>query len=629
MHNPRMIQPAEEAAPRCGIPPTVSDAPRRPAAGLLVLALAAGMAGAPAAAAAQMSTPEQQRFMQALELAQRRQDGEAMRLFEQLVREQPGRPEPLVNLGVLLARHGRVDEARAAFEQALRTSQPHALAHDNLNRLQARAPADALAWAEPGTPEPPARAPSSPARAALLTLLGGAAGAMLWMRRRRPAAAPSPAHPPRPGTQEAQETQASSLTLTPRESFVSLVDAAPAFAATVPAPPATPATDPPATPPATRPATRPAARLAGAPAHRLPGAEEQLLAVYRLIGDGQLEEALRQVEALLRQTPRYPLARLACADLQLVLTGGLQPMPAGLDTQRLARWRQASALRLQSWQTPPPPEHLPRQVVHLADSVRQMVAIECATSRLFVLEQRAGQLRVATTCPVLVGPRADEREPLRPGTPLGLYRIESRLSPRQIGEEHGAGALVLDPPNEHDRRLGRPAQPFWLHGPSPRPPGVMPPPSCHLVLADEDLQRLMFELVPRRTPVLVAERLEWVTPRSLAQARLRTRNLVEVWRLARARGDLPALLALYAAGFDAGPDERDPAPRLAGELAASGGRDRQLADLSLFVWQDREEVLLASFREVLRGHAPGPLRRQYWAREHGQWKIFSETVSKD
>ena len=60
---------------------------------------------------------------------------------------------------------------------------------------------------------------------------------------------------------------------------------------------------------------------------------------------------------------------------------------------------QASVLRLQSWQTPPPPEHLPRQVVHLADSVRQMVAIECATSRLFVLEQRAGQLRVATTCP--------------------------------------------------------------------------------------------------------------------------------------------------------------------------------------------------------------------------------------
>ncbi len=41
------------------------------------------------------------------------------------------------------------------------------------------------------------------------------------------------------------------------------------------------------------------------------------------------------------------------------------------------------------------------------------------------------------------------------------------------------------------------------------------------------------------------------------------------------------------------------------------------------------ESLLASFREVLRGHALGPLRRQYWAREHGQWKIFSETVSKD
>ncbi|MFM2347196.1 MAG: hypothetical protein RL654_1949 [Pseudomonadota bacterium] len=607
-----MIQPAEEATPRRSIAPTAFDAPRRPAFSLRVLALAAGLAGGSSAAIAAELPTQQQRFMQALELAQRHQDGEAMRLFEQLVREQPGRPEPLVNLGVLLARHGRVDEARVAFEQALRTSAPHALAHDNLTRLQAQATADALAWAEPGTPAPPARASSWPARALLLgLLLGGGAAAALWMRHRRPAAAPRPSRldpePHAPGT-----------TLTPRESFISLTDtplpAPPAFEATVPAPP---------------PATRPPARLAGAPAHRLPGAEEQLLAVYRLIGQSQLEEARRQVETLLRQTPRYPLARLACADLQLVLTGGLQPMPAGLDVQRLARWRQASALRLQSWQTAPPPEHLPRQVVHLADSVRQMVAIECATSRLFVLEQRAGQLRVATTCPVLVGPRTDERDLLRRGTPLGLYQIASRLSPRQIGEEHGAGALVLDHPNEHDRRLGRPAQPFWLHGPSPRPPGLLPPPSGHLVLTDEDLQRLMFELVPQRTPVLVAERLEWVTPRSLAQVRLRTRNLIEVWRLARARGDPEALRALYAADFDAGTGPRDPDPRLAGKWAASGGRDRQLADLSLFVWQDREEVLLASFREVLRGHAPGPLRRQYWAREHGQWKIFSETVSKD
>ncbi|NRT55538.1 L,D-transpeptidase [Sphaerotilus uruguayifluvii] len=631
-----MIRPAAPHLARHAIPPAAAPTAARAwrsAGAALVLLLALPT---PARAGDEAA----RRFDQALALAARHEDGNAMLMFEQLARELPQRPEPLVNLGVLLARQGRTDEARQAFERALHTSAAHALAHDNLARLQAGAAPAELGWAARWEP---ARAAGLAALRPLVAPALLAAGVLMaaWqLRQRRRARVPHlVAHARTPaGAHDVDgldTLQPPGSTLQRRSELGLSTQPLPTHAPSQiapPAPPPSPPLSPPASPPATPPTStpRPAApRLAGAPAHRLPGAEEQLLEVHRCIQQGDRTRALRLAEALVRATPHYAPARLACADLQLALRGELHGVHglAGFDPQRLERWRQACVARLQAAAEPAPADRLPRQIVHLADSVRQVVVVEVATSRLFVLEHRGGQLRAGPCLPVLAGPLG--REDGHPGTPLGLYQIVERLDPRQIGEGHGAGALVLDHPNEHDRRLGRPARAVWLHGPAPRPAGQAPEPGSGLVLADTDLHRLLFELVPRRTPVLIVERIEWVAPRSLAQARLRTLNLVEVWRLARARGDRAALARLYADAHDDGQGGRALARRIEAEMAGAGGRDRQLADLSLFVWQDREEVLLASFREVLRGHAPGPLRRQYWAREHGQWKIFSETVSKD
>jgi hypothetical protein len=62
------------------------------------------------------------------------------------------------------------------------------------------------------------------------------------------------------------------------------------------------------------------------------------------------------------------------------------------------------------------------------------------------------------------------------------------------------------------------------------------------------------------------------------------------------------------------------------ELQATRGRTAELKEMSILSWRDAGEVLIVTFGEVLSGQLTGPLKRQYWGKEGGQWKIFFEGV---
>jgi hypothetical protein len=127
--------------------------------------------------------------------------------------------------------------------------------------------------------------------------------------------------------------------------------------------------------------------------------------------------------------------------------------------------------------------------------------------------------------------------------------------------------------------------------------------------------------------VIVQERIEWVAPKAQAAQRQTALGLVEAWRRARMQDDSKALLALYSQHFDNGDAGYDAwREQLQSELQATRGRERQLDDLSVLTWQEREDMLIVTFTEVLRGTTRGLTRRQYWSRDGGQWKIFSEGV---
>lgn len=102
----------------------------------------AGQAGAALARAdeyiAAHPRDPQMRFLKANLLSSTGQPEQAEQLLEQLTRDYPELAEPWNNLAVLHAARGRLDEARAALENALRIQPDYATALENLGDVQAR-----------------------------------------------------------------------------------------------------------------------------------------------------------------------------------------------------------------------------------------------------------------------------------------------------------------------------------------------------------------------------------------------------------------------------------------------------------------------------------------------------------
>lgn len=80
----------------------------------------------------------QLRFVRGVLLADLKRGDEALAVFQQLHEDYPELPDPLNNLAVIQAGQGRIDEARAALESALRNDAQHRNARENLAEIYLR-----------------------------------------------------------------------------------------------------------------------------------------------------------------------------------------------------------------------------------------------------------------------------------------------------------------------------------------------------------------------------------------------------------------------------------------------------------------------------------------------------------
>ena len=363
--------------------------------------------------------------------------------------------------------------------------------------------------------------------------------------------------------------------------------------------------------------------------------EARLIDVYRLIRAGQARAALDRAEALARDVPNFQLAQLVYGDLLLVRQGafaGLGESPAAMPPtakETLAQLRREAALRLAALIERPPVGALPREFIELPQSSRHAIAVDASRSRLYLFENSRQGFRLVADHYVSVGrlgvgkhAQGDQR------TPLGVYFITSRLDAAQVQDFYGPGALPLNYPNEYDRRQGKTGHGIWLHGVPPQnfARGPQSTDGC-VVLANDDMQRLLREVAPRSTPVLIAEAIQWVTPVQAEVVRQDARRLLEQWRAARSSGDAQRLMPFYSSQYANGTTATgrwDQA--LAKELRASQGRAAELKDVSILSWRDKSDVLVVTFGLVNKGQRTGQVKRQYWGKEGGQWKIFFEGV---
>lgn len=365
-------------------------------------------------------------------------------------------------------------------------------------------------------------------------------------------------------------------------------------------------------------------------------AETRLYEVYRLIGAGQWTQAFEKAQSLAHDMPRFTLAQVLYGDLLLART---QPLPgfaavpeswnSGHAAEQLAQLRAEARQRLEGFSWRPPAGSIPRQFMQLPAATRHAVAVDASRSRMYVFENLGQELKLLSDHYVSVGRLGTEKQlEGDQRTPLGVYFITSRLDQKQLDDFYGAGALPLNYPNEYDRRLGRTGGGIWLHGvPSAsysRPPNATD--GC-VALPNEELRGLLRILEPRRTPVVISQRLDWVQPESLDAQRTQTQDLLERWRSARSGEKADALSPFYSSQFQSGSqDLTQYMANVQREQDVAKGKPIEMKDVSVLYWKHKSEVMVVTFGEIRAGRTTGPTLRQYWGKEAGQWKIFFEGI---
>jgi L,D-transpeptidase YnhG len=364
-------------------------------------------------------------------------------------------------------------------------------------------------------------------------------------------------------------------------------------------------------------------------------AEARLIEVYQLIGQARGRAALAKAETLVRDHPNFQLAQLVYGDLLASQTrtvrylGDVPDTTANVAGPMLAELREESQMRLKALRERPLPGTIPSQFLALSPQNRHAIAVDASRSRLYLFENSPTGLKLVADYYISVGKSGIEKTvegDLR--TPLGVYFITSNLDRRSLKDFYGSGALPINYPNPLDLKRGKTGSGIWLHGTPPNQFSRAPKSTdgC-VVLANPDLERIIKTVSVRTTPVVIAPQLKWVAPHSVAADSKSFEDALHNWRNAKSSGDVTKVLNFYTPDFKSFTKTlAEWAPALRSEVGRLQGRSIQLKDVSYLRWTDSTDTMVVTFGEVVEGLRTGPVKRQYWLRQGGQWKIFFEGV---
>lgn len=379
--------------------------------------------------------------------------------------------------------------------------------------------------------------------------------------------------------------------------------------------------------------------------------EARLLRVYALMAEADGNQALEEARKLAQDVPTFSLAHLVYADLlkartaPLVAFGGAASGAAeagkegspGFDFPQVERLKDLSAearARVGGATSMPPPGTLPSQFAFLSPLVHNAIAVDASRSRLYLFENTPNGMVLRRDYYASVGKLGTAKRiegDLR--TPLGVYFVTGRLAKAKLADRYGASAMVLNYPNQYDQLRGRTGSGIWLHGVESSYFSRAPQATDGCVaLSNTDLLHLSAGVDRQTTPVLIADRLDWVTPDTAAKIPDDFALALASWRSARQLADPSTELAFYAGVPRPAPAGSAPAQHWVDVLRAERSRPLsqavQLTQLSVLAWHDLDDVMLVTYSESNGRDAHPRLKRQYWLLRDGRWQIvFDGAVS--
>ena len=376
-----------------------------------------------------------------------------------------------------------------------------------------------------------------------------------------------------------------------------------------------------------------AAVMAAATPALAESAEAQLRRALDTVAEGRLNAALDDLDRLIERHPNFRLAHLVRGDLLLARARPLDGLgnTGHAAPDKLAELRAEALARLQAIREAPPQGMVPRHLLLLDAAQVHAIVVDASRSRVYVYENRRGQLQLVADYYTTLGKRGIDK--LREGdqkTPLGVYHVTAMIPGAKLPDLYGWGAFPINYPNDWDRRAGKTGYGIWLHG-VPRENYARAPRASDgcIALANDEIADLAKRVRPGATPVVIAERVEWVTPEQLRAERERFMRQLEAWRTDWESRDTERYLSHYARDFRVGPTD----------LAAWSAHKQRvnaaknwikvgLSNVSVLRTAERGGVIEVTFDQDYRSNnlLQRARKRQYWVEEGGGWKIAYENT---
>jgi murein L,D-transpeptidase YafK len=357
------------------------------------------------------------------------------------------------------------------------------------------------------------------------------------------------------------------------------------------------------------------------------GVEGLLVRSMLEVTQGKLDEALKDVDAVISRVPNFKLAYLVRGDLlqakahQIYGFGSAQNAPS----EEIADLKQEAQARLKRYVSQD--ASLPDDIWRLDSSQRYAIVVDTDRSRLYLYRNEHGYPKYVADFYVTVGKNGTEKQ--QEGdkrTPLGAYFTRKQLDKDKLPDLYGSAAYPLSYPNEWDERQGKTGHGIWLHG-SPSDTYSRPPRSSDgcVVLTNTDILSLAPILQSGSTPVVIATDAAGAIPSEQREALL---HELESWLKHWQQQDTEHYLQHYASDFFS------QNMNLA-KWSAEKRRIQQhkakvsitLSELSVFRNPDpHRQMVVVNFNQDYRADnfSHKMRKRQYWVLEDGQWKILYE-----
>lgn len=360
-------------------------------------------------------------------------------------------------------------------------------------------------------------------------------------------------------------------------------------------------------------------------------AEDALAGIFKAIEGNKLDDAMKQTDALIASKPNYRLAYLIKGDLLLARSkpiSGMGAMP-GAPADKVADLRAEALQRLRAYREKPPADAIPRYLLQMREDQKHAIVVDTKKSRVYVYANDNGRPRFVADYYMTHGKNGiDKFKEGDQKTPLGVYYVTSRLPKNKLADMYGAGAFPINYPNDWDKRQGRGGHGIWLHGVPSDTFARAPLASDGCVaLSNADLELMGRNIDPGLTPVIISDKVEWLSLDDWNNERQSLLKAIEGWRRDWESRDTEAYLGHYARDFEGdGMSLKEWSARKRQVNSAKTWIKVQLGNMDVFRYPGREEMVVVTFQQDYSSSnlSNSMKKRLYWIKEGGKWKIVDE-----